>query len=75
MKGEIMNIDIRKSIKDNFNDADISEIKASIESSIEESQEITLPGLGVFFEILWKNSDIDLKEVIIKNIQLGLNNY
>jgi len=69
-----MNIDIRKSIKDNFNDADISEIKASIESSIEESQEITLPGLGVFFEILWKNSDIDLKEVIIKNIQLGLNN-
>ncbi|MBE6144883.1 MAG: small acid-soluble spore protein SspI [Firmicutes bacterium] len=74
MKGEIMNIDIRKSIKDNFNDADISEIKASIESSIEESQEITLPGLGVFFEILWKNSDIDLKEVIIKNIQLGLNN-
>lgn len=70
-----MNIDIRKSIKDNFNDADISEIKASIESSIEESQEITLPGLGVFFEILWKNSDIDLKEVIIKNIQLGLNNY
>jgi len=69
-----MNIDIRKSIKDNFNDADISEIKASIESSIEESQEITLPGLGGFFEILWKNSDIDLKEVIIKNIQLGLNN-
>lgn len=69
-----MNIDIRKSIKDNFNDADISEIKASIESSIEESQEITLPGLGVFFEILWKNSDMDLKEVIIKNIQLGLNN-
>lgn len=66
-----MNIDIRKSIKDNFKSADSSDIKASIESSIIDNLEITLPGLGVFFEIMWKNSDPDLKEIIIKNIQKG----
>lgn len=67
-----MNIDIRKSIKDNFKDADLDEIKVSINSSIEEQEEITLPGLGVFFEILWNNSDDEAKEYITKSIQKGL---
>ena len=68
-----MNIDIRKSIKDNFKDADTSEIKASIESSISDGEEITLPGLGVFFEIMWKNSDFELQNVLLENIKKGLN--
>ena len=68
-----MNIDIRKSIKDNFKDSDISEIKASIESSIADGEEITLPGLGVFFEIMWKNCDDELKTVLLENIRKGLN--
>lgn len=68
-----MNIDIRKSIKDNFKDADTSEIKASIESSITDGEEITLPGLGVFFEIMWKNSDFELQNVLLENIKKGLN--
>lgn len=68
-----MNIDIRKSIKDNFSGSDISEIKASIESSISDGEEITLPGLGVFFEIMWKNCDDELKNVLLENIRKGLN--
>ena len=52
-----MNIDIRKNIIDNFKGASTDEIKTSITSSIEEKEEVTLPGLGVFFELLWKNSD------------------
>lgn len=68
-----MNIDIRKSIKDNFKGADASEIKASIESSITDGEEITLPGLGVFFEIMWKNSDFELQNVLLENIKKGLN--
>ena len=46
-----MNIDIRKHILNNFKGADKSEIKASIEASLEKKEEITLPGLGVFFEV------------------------
>ena len=67
-----MNIDIRKSICSNFKDAKEDEIKASIISSIEEKSEITLPGLGVFFELLWNNSDDDFKECILNNIKEGI---
>lgn len=67
-----MEIDIRKSIINNFNNSDINEIKESIESSIKDNEEITLPGLGVFFELLWKNSNKEMKDKILNNIQKGL---
>ena len=60
-----MNINIRNSIKNNFKDLDKSEIKKSIEESLKENDEITLPGLGVFFEILWLNSNEEKKEYIL----------
>ena len=68
-----MNIDIRKHIISNFKDAQIDEIKASIESSIKENDEITLPGLGVFFEVLWNNSDENSKEYILNTLKNSLN--
>lgn len=67
-----MNIDIRKSIINNFNGSNIEEIKNSIESSITDKDEITLPGLGVFFEILWNNSDEEHKNYILETIKKGI---
>ena len=67
-----MDIDIRKSVIKNFEGSGIEDIRDSIESSIEDQEEITLPGLGVFFEILWKNSDKDDKEYILRTIEKGL---
>lgn len=67
-----MNIDIRKSIINNFKDNNPDEIKSSIESAINDNDEITLPGLGVFFELLWKNSDDTSRNNIIKSIQKSL---
>lgn len=67
-----MNIDIRKSIKENFKDNNTNEIKESIENSISDKEEITLPGMGVFFEILWENSDSNQKDIIINTIKKGL---
>jgi len=64
-----MNIDIRNHIKNNFKNATTDEIKASIEASINEKEEITLPGMGVFFEILWQNSDENSKEYILKTLE------
>lgn len=67
-----MNIDIRKSIINNFKNSDIKGIEESIETSIKDKDEITLPGLGVFFEILWNNSNkekqIDILETIKNNL-------
>lgn len=67
-----MNIDIRKSIINNFKESDISEIKNSIEGSINDKEEITLPGLGVFFEILWNNSNDTKKDYILQTLKKGL---
>ena len=70
--GDKMNIDIRRSIKENFKDSSSDEIIESIESAIKDSDEITLPGLGVFLEILWKNSTSDEKKSIADKIKKGL---
>ncbi len=67
-----MDIDIRKSIVDNFKGASSDEIKASIVSSINEGDEVTLPGVGVFFEILWKNSSDDEKNFILNKLENSL---
>ena len=67
-----MNIDIRKSIINNFKDCNTEEIKESIETSIKDNDEITLPGIGVFFEILWNNSSEKDKEFILDKIINGL---
>ena len=67
-----MNIDIRKSIRNNFKDSSRVEIMESINSSIQDRDEITLPGIGVFFEILWENSNNELKEKIINIIKNNL---
>jgi small acid-soluble spore protein I (minor) len=52
-----MSVDIRKSIKENFKNTSKKEIIESINDAIKDNEDITLPGLGVFFEILWKNSN------------------
>lgn len=63
-----MNIDIRKSVIENFKDTNKEEIINNIEDCIKENNELTLPGMGVFFEILWKNSNDNLKKEIIDTI-------
>lgn len=67
-----MNIDIREHIKNNFKDCDIKEIKESIEESLKTEDEITLPGMGVFFEILWKNTDDSGKDFILNTLKKSL---
>ena len=57
---------------DNFKDSEIHDIKKSIDDSIKDKEEITLPGLGVFFEILWNNSDDNKKDYILETIKNSL---
>lgn len=68
-----MDIDIRQAIVNNFKGVKPDEIKASIAASVKEKEEITLPGLGVFFELLWKNSDESSQEYIINTLNNALN--
>lgn len=63
-----MNVDIRKNIKENFKNLGANDIVDSINEAIDDSDEITLPGLGVFFELLWKNSNQEDKDFIVNTI-------
>lgn len=64
---------ITNHIINNFKGSDINDYINSIEESIKENDEITLPGLGVFFEILWKNSDESSKLKIVDTIKKFIN--
>ncbi len=67
-----MNIDIRKSIISNFKDSNTEDIVTSIEEALKDKEEVTLPGLGVFFEILWENSTSEEQTNIIEKIKKNL---
>ena len=68
-----MNISIRGYIKDNFKNTNETELQDSIESSLKEGAEESLPGLGVFFEVLWQNSTNEQQDSIINNLKNGFN--
>lgn len=67
-----MNLDIRSYIRDNFKTSSMEEMEDSINEALETKEEVTLPGLGVFFEILWNRSDADMKETILETIKQGI---
>ena len=59
------NIKIRDYIINNFQGDDTNTIKNAIEESIKEQDEVTLPGMGVFFEIVWTDSTEEEKNKIL----------
>ena len=63
-------MDIREHIISNFKNNTIDEIKESIIEAMNEKDELTLPGLGVLFEILWNNYKD--KDELLKAIKKGL---
>lgn len=67
-----MNIDMRKYILNNFKDNTLEDIRTSIDTSIKSKEEEPLIGLGVFFELLWNNSNEDEKKIILNNIKKSI---
>lgn len=69
-------MNIREHIINNFKGDDYTALKEAIDESVESKDEVTLPGLGVFFELIWENADQELKnnliEIIRKRVEKGL---
>ena len=63
---------IKEHIISNFKSDSKEAISEAIDESIKEQDEVTLPGLGVFFTLLWNNSDEELKNKILDVIRKGL---
>jgi len=64
-----MNMSIREHIINNFKGDDYDSLRRAIDESIESKDEVTLPGMGVFFEIVWENADQELKNQILDIIK------
>ena len=64
-----MNLDIRSHIINNFQGDNVQVLKEAIEESIKNNDEITLPGMGVFFELVWQKADEEMKDKMLKILE------
>ena len=64
-----MNLDIRSHIINNFKGDDINILRNAIDESIKNNDEITLPGMGVFFELVWQKADDDTRNKILNILE------
>ena len=60
-----MDVDIRRHIINNFREDDVDTLRNAIEESIEEQDEVALPGMGVFLEIIWQDASEELKKQML----------
>lgn len=64
-----MDVNIRMHIINNFKGDDFEELERAIEESIKENDEVTLPGMGVFFELVWQGASRSLKDEMLQVIK------
>ena len=62
-------MNIRDHIINNFKGDDYAELERAIDESITEQDEVTLPGMGVFFELIWQGADRSLKDNMLEVIK------
>lgn len=71
-----MDLNIREHIINNFQGDDFNTLRRAIDESVKANDEVTLPGLGVFLELIWENAPQELKnemiEIIRKRVKKGL---
>lgn len=63
---------IKEHIINNFKGDDYKALKEAIDESVESNDEVTLPGLGVFFSLIWEEADQELKNTLIELIKIHL---
>ncbi len=65
-------MNIKDYIVQNFKDDDENTIKQAIDEATNEYNEDSLPGLGIFFMLIWENSNDEEKNTIIEKIKSNL---
>ena len=69
-----MDLSIREHIINNFKGDDYDTLRRAIDESVASQDEVTLPGLGVFLEIIWENADQELKNELVDIIKSCVEN-
>ncbi|ARD47132.1 small acid-soluble spore protein SspI [Sporosarcina sp. P37] len=63
-----MDFQIRDAISANMTNNSAADVRGVIDDAIQRGEEHLLPGLGVFFEQLWKRADEKEKEVMTNEL-------
>jgi len=67
-----LNLDLRKAIISNISDNDQEQLALTIIDAIQNGEVKMLPGLGVLFELIWKQSAEDQRQDMIEALELGV---
>ena len=64
---------IKDYIINNFKEDDVNTLRNTISECITEDDEETLPGMGVFLELIWQGANEDIKksmlDILLKEIR------
>lgn len=66
-------MNIKEHIINNFKGDDYKALKEAIDESIASNDEVTLPGLGVFFTLIWQEADQELKNNLLELLKTKIN--
>lgn len=67
-----MSFNLRGAILQNIAGNSASEVEETINDAMQSGEEKMLPGLGVMFEVYWKQASEDDKQQVINQISKGL---
>ncbi|MDV2684820.1 small acid-soluble spore protein SspI [Alkalihalophilus sp. As8PL] len=67
-----MGFNLRGAIMANIQGSSEEEVEATILDAIQKGEEKMLPGLGVLFEVYWKNANEQEKDQLCQQISQGL---
>jgi small acid-soluble spore protein I (minor) len=68
----MMNLNLRNAIIHNVTGNSQDELEDTIVDAIQNGEEKMLPGLGVLFEVIWKNSSEEEKKEMLATLENGL---
>jgi small acid-soluble spore protein I (minor) len=67
-----MNLNLRNAVIHNVSGNSQAELEDTIVDAIQNGEEKMLPGLGVLFEVIWKNSSEEEKKEMLAALESGL---
>jgi small acid-soluble spore protein I (minor) len=67
-----MNLNLRNAILHNVTGNTQDQLKDTIVDAIQNGEEKMLPGLGVLFEVIWKNCSDQDKQEMLQALESGL---
>ncbi|MEN1968275.1 small acid-soluble spore protein SspI [Lentibacillus sp. N15] len=67
-----MDLNLRKAILTNIASNDQEQLNDTIVDAIQNGEEKMLPGLGVLFELIWKQSNQEEKQEMVNSLEQGV---